>query len=90
MTHPAIYTISFTFHISNHDGLRKHQLCLTKVTGFTEREQSSRNFDLPQSNFLKAIDLLYFKQCYSLTAIYSPCQYFQGNLISHKRSNGGS
>ena len=120
MTHPAIYTMSFTLqlcykplgvlrrvtksqkvHISNHDGL-KNLLNINffwhRSQGFPEREQSSRNFPLPQSSFLRTIDLFFFKQFYiilllvyySLTSTYSPHKCLQGNLISHDRCNGWS
>ena len=54
-----------------------------------ERAQRRSNLPLPQSNFLRTIDFLLFKQkvYYSLTAIYTPQKYLQGNLISHDKSN---
>ena len=83
-------------HISNHDGLEKlHNMNFVwhRSQGFLEREQNGRNFPLPQSSFLRAIDLLLFKQyfrSYSLTTIYSSHKFMQENLISHNRSNGRS
>ena len=82
-------------HISSHDGLQKlHNINIVwyKSQGFPERKQSSMNFSLLQSNFLRTIDLLFFIQWvyYSLTAIHSPQKYLRGTLISYERSNGGS
>ena len=94
-------TKSQKVHISNHDGLENlHNINFFwhRSQGFPEREQSSRNFPLPQSSFLRTIDLFFFKQFYiilllvyySLTSTYSPHKYLQGNLISHDRGNGRS
>ena len=58
-------TKSQKVHISNHDGLENlHNINFFwhRSQGFPEREQSSRNFSFPQSNFLRTIDLLFFKQ----------------------------
>ena len=85
--------------ISNHDGLENlHNINFFRhrSQGFSEREQSSRNFPLPQSSLLRTIDLFFFKKFYiilllvyySLTSTYSPHKYLQGNLISHDRGNG--
>ena len=81
--------------ISNHDGsenLHNINFFRHRSQGFPEREQSSQNFPLPQSTFLRTIDLLLFKQWvyYSLTSTYSPRKYLQRNLISHARGNGRS
>ena len=94
-------TKSQKVHISDHDGLENlHNINFFwyRSEGFPEREQSSRNFPLPQSSFLRTIDLFFFKQFYiilllvyySLTSTYSPHKYLQGNLISHDRGNGWS
>ena len=68
-------TKSQKVHISDHDGLENlHNINFFwyRSEGFPEREQSGRNFPLPQSSFLRTIDLLFFKQYvyYSLTSIY--------------------
>ena len=58
-------TKSQKVHISNHDGLGKlHNINFVwhRSQGFPEREQNSINFPLPQSSFLRTIDLLLFKQ----------------------------
>ena len=58
-------TKSQKVHISNQDGLEKlHNISFVwhRSQGFPQREQNSRNFPLPQSSFLKTIDLLFFKQ----------------------------
>ena len=114
MTHPAIYTILFTFqlcykplgilhrvtksqkvHISNHDGFKKfHNFNFVwyRSQDLLEREQSSKNFPLPQSIFLRTIDLLFFKQIvrFLFSDYHLFIKYLQGNLISHDRSNGRS
>ena len=51
-------TKSQKFHISNHDILENvHNINFVRYRsqGFPEREQSSRNFPLPQSSFLRTI-----------------------------------
>ena len=63
-------------HISNHDGLENlHNINFVwcRSLGVPERDQNSRNFPLPQSSFLRTIDLLFFKQYvyYSLTLFSS-------------------
>ena len=68
-------TKSQKVHISDHDGLGNlHNINFVwhRSEGFPERKQSSRNFPLPQSRFLRTIDLVFFKQYvyYSLTSIY--------------------
>ena len=60
-------TNSQKVHISNHDGLKNlHTINLFwhRSQDFPEREQSIRNFSLPQSRFLRTIDLFFFKQFY--------------------------
>ena len=62
-------------NISDHDGLENlHNINFFwyRSEGFPEREQSSKNSPLPQSSFLRTIDLLFFRQYvyYSLTSIY--------------------
>ena len=52
-------------HISDHDGLEKlHNINFVwhRSQGFPERKQSSRNFPLPQSIFLRTRDLLFIKR----------------------------
>ena len=94
-------TKSQKLHISNHDGL-DNILSINffwhRSQGFPEREQISRNSPLPQSSFLRTIDLFFFNQFYVilllvfyyLTSTYSPHKYLQGNLIFHDRGNGWS
>ena len=88
-------------HISNHNGLENlHNIKFFwhKSQSFPERGQRSNNFPLPQSRFLRTIDIFFFKQFYiilllvyySLTSTFSPHKYLQGNLISHDRDNGWS
>ena len=58
-------TKSQKVHISNHNGLEKlHNINFVwhREQGFPEREQNSRNFPLPQSSFLRTINLLLFKR----------------------------
>ena len=60
-------TKSQKVHISHHDGFEKlHNISFVwhRSQGFPEREQSSTNFPFPQSNFLRTIDLLFFKQVF--------------------------
>ena len=82
-------------HISSHDGLEKvHNITFVwyRLQGFPEREQSSWNFPLLQSNFMRTINLLFFIQWvyYSLTAIHLPHKYLLGTLICYDRGNGRS
>ena len=88
-------TKSQKVHISSHDGLQKlHNINFVRCRsqGFPEREQSSRNFPLLQSNFMRTIDLLFFIEWvyYSDCHIHSPYKYLLGTLISYERDNRGS
>ena len=69
-------TKSQKVHILNHDGLEKlHNINFvwhSRSQGFPEREQNSRNFSLPQSSFLRTIDLLFFKQFFSFIILWLP------------------
>ena len=98
---PQRVTKNQKVHISSHDGLENlHNINFFwhRSQGFPEKEQSSRNFPLPQSSFLRNIDLFFFKKFYiflllvyySLISIYLPHKYLQENLISHDRGNGWS
>ena len=62
------------------------------VLEFPREAAEYQEHPLPQSIFLRAKDLLFFKQWvyYSLTAINSPHKYLQGTLIYHEKSTGGS
>ena len=88
-------TKSQKVHISSHDGLQKlHNINFVwcRSQGFPERDQSSRNFPLLQSNFMRTIDLLFFIEWvyYSDCHIHSPYKYLLGTLTSYERDNGGS
>ena len=68
-------TKSQKVHISNHDGLENlHNISFVwhRSQRFPKREQNSRNFPLPQSSFLKTIDLLFFKQFLGSIILWLP------------------
>ena len=68
-------TKSQKVHISNHDGLEKlHNINFVwqRSQGFPERKHNSRNVSLPQSRFLRTVDLLLFKQFFRSIILWLP------------------
>ena len=62
-------------HTSNHDGLEKLyniNFVWHRSQVFPEREPNSRNHPLPQSSFLRTIDLLFFKQFFRSIILWLP------------------
>ena len=68
-------TKSQKVHISNHNGFEKLyniNFVSHRLQGFPNREQSSRNSPLPQSRFLRTIDLLFLKQVFRSITLWLP------------------
>ena len=68
-------TKSQKVHISNNDGLEKlHNINFVwqRSQGFPERKHNSRNVSLPQSRFLRTVDLLLFKQFFRSIILWLP------------------
>ena len=68
-------TKSQKVHISNHNGFEKLyniNFVSHRLQGFPNREQSSRNSPLPQSRFLRTIDLLFLKQVFKSITLSLP------------------